>query len=703
MKKTLRLLLSAIALSAFAQATERWVDQNAAAGGNGSSNAPFQTISAAITASSLGDTVTIRNGIYRERVNPKSGLPGQPFTIQAAAGTNGTNVVISGFKTIENWQPYSGSIYTTTANFGLLGIRDLFVGYKPQWLSRDTAPAEFWHKISDIDATKTIFTATNMPFGTVSGTNMFLFGIEGTGNRELHMRLANVNPVAQTVTLTSSNTMFKVGDLFLVCNDPALIDKPGEWSYEPLPDGSTRLYFWPEQTSDLSWTQSSDANIPGPVYIVGCTNVLIRNLEITGNARNGYGAIHITGGSQYVTVSNCVVHDNRITGIYIRGCANVTVSRCVVVRSDHGIVFSGAHNCLVEECEVAFNYGDGINVTGDAAQTVQEFRYADQVVLRNNHVHHHQYLEHPDNVQIYTGVKRFRYENNVGLFCGQQMMTETCDTDLALIGNVLWGTASNDFQGHTDSWNWALWGNLFGFAGWSYTSMPGQDYRCYENIIYGGSMGVGLQYQGDRNVIWLNGTSGNAVSVTSNGVYAGAYSTLAAFTAATGQDQHSVQADPQLANVPISQGYMSKVSEGSVSNQYISSTPSDTSAMLPLEINDLIEINGDGVARTVTQIAADSVYFTPPLPSIPFREGYSLVWRWGTNTNFQLDTRPSPTGAAAGLSARNGTAGSSLLVSDYQAGDFNGDSIRDLPPIPPALQATWPDPNNMVIPYVSPF
>jgi hypothetical protein len=210
-----------------------------------------------------------------------------------------------------------------------------------------------------------------------------------------------------------------------------------------------------------------------------------------------------------------------------------------------------------------------------------------------------------------------------------------------------------------------------------------------------------LQYQGDRNVYWVS--SGSVVTVASNGVYKAGYSTLAAYVAASTQDVHSVQANPQLANVPISQGFMSKVSQGTVSNQLIATTPTGTT-LQTLATNDLIEVNGDHVPRMVIKVISNSVYFTPALPILPFRDGgYSVVWRWGTNTNFQLDTRPNPAGPAGNLSARGGPAGSSLVVSNYQAGDFNGDGVRDLPPVPLALQTAWPDPNSPVIPHSSPF
>ena len=47
-------------------AAEWWVDASAAAGGNGSDSAPFQTIEEGRSALSQGDTLWIRNGTYRE-------------------------------------------------------------------------------------------------------------------------------------------------------------------------------------------------------------------------------------------------------------------------------------------------------------------------------------------------------------------------------------------------------------------------------------------------------------------------------------------------------------------------------------------------------------------------------------------------------------------------------------------------------------
>lgn len=55
--------------SAHARAADVWVDQAAAAGGNGSQAKPFQTLNAAKAALETGDTMWIKSGTYKETVD----------------------------------------------------------------------------------------------------------------------------------------------------------------------------------------------------------------------------------------------------------------------------------------------------------------------------------------------------------------------------------------------------------------------------------------------------------------------------------------------------------------------------------------------------------------------------------------------------------------------------------------------------------
>jgi hypothetical protein len=76
----------------------------------GSIEQPFQTIQKCANVAQPGDTCLIREGVYRELVQPQnSGLPNAPITFQAY---NGEQVVISATKKLEGqWQEHENGIY----------------------------------------------------------------------------------------------------------------------------------------------------------------------------------------------------------------------------------------------------------------------------------------------------------------------------------------------------------------------------------------------------------------------------------------------------------------------------------------------------------------------------------------------------------------------------------------------------------------
>ena len=105
--------LVAICLCSYARVDGRvWhVSQKKLAG----IEAPQQatTIGEVLPSVKPGDTVTIHNGIYREKiVFEKSGLPDNPITFQAAAGAS---VIMTGADRISEWTEVQGQgrIYST--------------------------------------------------------------------------------------------------------------------------------------------------------------------------------------------------------------------------------------------------------------------------------------------------------------------------------------------------------------------------------------------------------------------------------------------------------------------------------------------------------------------------------------------------------------------------------------------------------------
>lgn len=88
MKINFMLLAATIILPCIVQAAQWHVDQSAAAGGDGTAGAPFQTINAVRSVLRTGDTVHIYDGVYRESVDfwrVKAGTGGQTI-IRAAEG-----------------------------------------------------------------------------------------------------------------------------------------------------------------------------------------------------------------------------------------------------------------------------------------------------------------------------------------------------------------------------------------------------------------------------------------------------------------------------------------------------------------------------------------------------------------------------------------------------------------------------------------
>jgi hypothetical protein len=75
---------------------------------NGSERSPFLTIQHAADLAQPGDTVTVHEGIYRERVNPPRGGTSdeQRITYQAAPDEK---VVIKGSEVVTGWESPTGS------------------------------------------------------------------------------------------------------------------------------------------------------------------------------------------------------------------------------------------------------------------------------------------------------------------------------------------------------------------------------------------------------------------------------------------------------------------------------------------------------------------------------------------------------------------------------------------------------------------
>jgi len=114
-----------IALAACsASAKEYHVSTTGLDGDPGSRSKPFKTISAAAEIAQPGDTITVREGVYRERVNPpRGGTSDEKRIVYQAA--SGEKVVIKGSEIIKGWEKVQGATWHVK-------IRNSFFGdYNP--------------------------------------------------------------------------------------------------------------------------------------------------------------------------------------------------------------------------------------------------------------------------------------------------------------------------------------------------------------------------------------------------------------------------------------------------------------------------------------------------------------------------------------------------------------------------------------------
>lgn len=107
---------------------------------NGSSSAPFLTLSAAASIAQPGDTITVHTGVYRERVTPPRGgdSDSKRIVYQAAPGER---VEIKGSEVVKGWERVRDNVWKVTLPNSFFGAfnpySDLIHG---DWFSANNRP-----------------------------------------------------------------------------------------------------------------------------------------------------------------------------------------------------------------------------------------------------------------------------------------------------------------------------------------------------------------------------------------------------------------------------------------------------------------------------------------------------------------------------------------------------------------------------------
>lgn len=451
------------------------------------------------------------------------------------------------------------------------------------------------------------------------------------------------------------------GDKYYLRNHPRFIDRQGEWSATPNPDGTFTMSIKLADEADLKQIEiPRDAN---PVIQVNSEYVTLDGLEVTGGGKNGIEV----GKSNHITIQNCLVHNNKGFGVAVREVDDFLIRRSLVCDNGYGVMFNTINRIIVEENEIARNGVDGLVVSWNS----------NDITIRRNFIHDHVLWGHPDNLQTYREVKDYKLIDNLIQMSGQSLMMEqTYGGELR--GNVFVGTdAWMLIFGHSSADDFTIRNNTMALAGYGCINFTGKDYRVTDNIFFTGHGGPAYSVKGvegyvaDRNVYWNSQRAASGVIAASD---KGSHRNIDDFKASTGQDQASINADPMFKHAPIASAVLDqkKLPDSTASKLFLRRG----SAGL-FKVADHVEIDLDGVVRKVVATDAESVTIDPAMPEKPIKPW--LVVNWGESQDFKLDLRLKDDSPAAKLAEGGKPAGSTIDIQAYRAGDFDGDGKRDVP------------------------
>jgi hypothetical protein len=671
-------LLAMAVLTTSVWASEIWVNQNAAAGGTGSSNAPFQTITAGIAAASTGDTVTVRAGVYRESVTVKSGTSGQPFTLQALPGER---AVIAGSDALTNW----GILGFTTrnTNFARIFYKDvswnvtaLFEDGKPLGYSR-TPNTGYWQTEAGSDPTNLVNANFNQADTNYWVGSMMFYASKSVGDAyQTRSLVLAYDPATHTITTSNAFKLYSklpaVGvDCFYMYNKLELLDVAGEWACENLGGGIWRVYVWPSDGGSADNHIYEATRRAG--YLLSAnsrSHVVIDGLEV----RHG-GNIGIASSGTNITIRNCWLYDNSYKAVQFSSVTGATLRDCQLIGNGYGVTFGSCTDVIVEHNAIIRNGYDGMQVSGSTAAN------SSNVHIRSNYIRDHFRWGHPDGIQTYNGdgttniaVHDIWFENNAIINSGQCFMLAEVE-DAHFINNIILGSSAATIQGSTPNSEYI--NNTIGFSSSTITTFS-RGCTVKNNIFFAGHDNTMLGFTttnqiSDYNLFFMGaGLDGKSHLFSYNGTY---YNTLAAYTNATGRDAHSLGVDPLFVNAPAyyDNCESSQMPLFTVSRVYMNHSTATFS------VGDHAEYNFDGVVRTVTNIGPDYIEFSPSLPELPVTAG--VICNWKTNTNYTYDFTLSGNSPARGAGEGGANMGSSVKLSDFwqtnTVADVDGDGIPD--------------------------
>jgi len=635
-----------------------WVDGGSTARvEDGSTDAAFRTIGAALQVAKPGDTVTVRTGTYREQVRMPAGEPERPITLRAAEGQR---VVMTGCVKLDRWERSDDGLWVRTLDWK---PERLLVAGKTQTIARK--PNEGWWRSVEADDDSLVDPEHLRGLQAAETGGEVRVWLQ-RGNVFDTFALRSLDTRTGRVTVDGTEGRLSNGDKYYLENRAEFIDQPGEWAVEP-DAGQYRVFFRPRAEDDLARVEAPHGR--GSLVLArNASHVRIEGLELVGAQRDG---IEVSRAAD-VVIRRCVAYRNGRGGITLRDAEDSVVTQNIVWRNGHGISVSYSTRVTIEQNDVGYNEVDGLLVTWKS----------NDIAVRQNYSHHHLLWGHPDNLQVYRGVSDVRFQENLFLAGGQSVMTEET-RDGVFEGNMIVGCGANMLIfGHGNAGHYRIHNNTLAFSGYGCMNLTWEDYDVRENVMMTGHGGTifgvrGIRgYEGDRNVFFNSRRASNPKVMATD---TGWHRDFDLARASTGQDKNSLYADPKFRNAPVA----FRVFDGRQLEKCTKETWYLRGGTEGFRQGDYVEVNFDGVPRRVTGVDEAAITVSPGLREKPIK-GW-LVANWGENPDFRLDLRLADDSPGAKLSATGGPVGSRIDIQAYLRGDFNADGKRDLPEMPSEL------------------
>lgn len=666
----------------------------------GSSVAPWKTVQKAMNAALVaGDIVTVRIGNYLEKLTiSKSGNSSSPITLQFE-----TNAWLIGYVSLTNWTQATSSDVRGNTNYSSIYWADLsstnfdnvitdlsgnFYSSSPQcqifvdgtWIPSAVNMARWPNGDKDSqDGDVRLFTAatlTNLsdtvnltqPTNFWDGSLMVFYRKQNDSTYE--RRVTGWDPTIQLLSWASPLVYAPTNaDRYFMLNNPGVIDEHWDFAVE---SSTRRLYMmFPSNPTN----HTVDLSIMNDAITADSVSYFkLSGANVRGFYRQG---IWFREGEGVVLTNLMVDRNQRDYAVSYSHMTNSLIANSALV--GRGVTMSWGVSNLIYRCVGYKSPVDALTITYyETGSTVEESAFLE--AWQNSH---------PDGIQTYVNPTNVTLKSVLWFNSGQHW--QAADTYQFVATNCMWvlnhwsGGISMSGTRHNYSNYWDDCTVYSGNATKDFSS--GNLGMLYDSIIVPigsvGSSSATNQGLADRNILWSWGNSFSLTYYTntvSNTVATLNASSLLSYQTNSTRDSNSIFADPVFVNAPVKLVPLNSDFQGY--NIFDRLYPTSTNG---LTNGGIIELNGDGIARSIQSFGSNYITFFPAVETnymqrtYRFVDGQTRAYFWGSNTNLNWDLRLQATSPGVSNLWSSNPAGSSISIQNYKAGDFDGDGIRDVP------------------------